>query len=262
MKRVAFAIALFTLALAAALPTAADMEDLIRTGDEHYVNRNEGHVGSTLAPGPIAKAIASYEQALAEYPASVEASWKLMRALYFQGTYTDLDDERKKEIFRRCTDLGEGAIAREPDSIDVNFWLAVCWGRFGEVYGKMKAAREGVAEKIRDRAQKVIDLDPAYETAGGYRVLGRLHHQSPRIPLLLSWPSNKVAKKLLEKAVANEPVHPLSKVFYAEVLRDEKEKAKAITVLEDLLDDPVDAADAVTWEDARESALHDLEEWR
>jgi len=262
MKRIAIAAALFTLALTAALPAAADMNNLIRIGDEHYVNRNEGHAGSTLAPGPIAKAIAAYEQALAEDPNSVEASWKLMRALYFQGTYGNLDDEGKKEIFRRCTDLGEAAVTREPDSIDVNFWLAVCWGRFGEVYGKMKAAREGVAEKIRDRAQKVIDLDPVYETAGGYRVLGRLHHQSPRIPFLLSWPSNKEALKLLEKAVANEPAHPISKVFYAEILWDVKEKAKAIAVLEDLLDDPVDPTDAVTWEGAREDAIHDLEEWR
>ena len=259
MKRIAIAAALFMLALATAVPAVADMSDLIRTGDEHYVNKNDGHAGSTLAPGPIAKAIASYEQALAEGPNSVEAAWKLMRALYFQGTYADMEKDTAKAIFKRGTDLGERALAIAPDSVHVHFWLAVHWGRFGELFGIIASAKEGVAEKIRDHAQKVIDLDPSYEMGGGYRVLGRLHQQAPWV---VFWASDEEGLRLLEKANQIDPVFVLNKLYYAEVLENCKQKDKAITVLEDLLDDPIDPSDAVTWVDARESAAHDLEEWR
>lgn len=259
MKGFAFTAALFMLVLTVAVPVNADVNELMRTGDEHYVNRNEGYSGSTLAPGPIAKAVAAYDQVLAEDPDSVEAAWKLMRALYFQGTFVDMEKETAKAIFKRGTEVGEHALTLAPDSVQVHFWLAVHWGRFGELYGILASAREGVAEKIRDHAQKVIDLDPSYDMAGGYRILGRLHQQAPWV---VFWASDEEGLRLLEKANQIDPVFVLNRLYYAEALKDCKQKEKAINLLKDLLDDPIDPADAVTWESARKDAARDLKEWR
>ena len=79
---------------------------------------------------------------------------------------------------------------------------------------------------------------------------------------MVFWASNEEGLRLLQKANQIDPVFALNKLYYAEILRECKQKDKAIAVLEDLLDDPIDPADAVTWESAREDAAHHLEEWR
>ena len=58
-----------------------------------YLRRQEGRVGARASTGPINPAIAGYEAAASRDPDSVEARWKLMRALYFKGDYTGLDED-------------------------------------------------------------------------------------------------------------------------------------------------------------------------
>ena len=57
---------------------------LVKEGDRWYSRRQEGRNGSRAANGPIAQAIAKYEEA-ARAPDQLEARWKLARALYFKG---------------------------------------------------------------------------------------------------------------------------------------------------------------------------------
>ena len=66
---------------------------------------------------------------------------------------------------------------------------SVDWGKWALVFGKTAAVKQGAAAKIRDYAQAVILLDPAYDGGGGYRVLGRLHHQTPAVPFFTGWAS-------------------------------------------------------------------------
>jgi tetratricopeptide (TPR) repeat protein len=96
----------------------------------------------------------------------------------------------------------------------------------------MAAAREGAASTIRDEAATAILLDGAFDDAGPHRVLGRLHHQTPSIPFVTGWASNKEALKQLKAAVEKGPGSPMNWWFYGEVLLDEGKKADAKAAFE------------------------------
>jgi tetratricopeptide (TPR) repeat protein len=273
--------------LALTVGAAGAVSDLIARGDSAWARRAEGASALRAAPEPIAKAIAGYEAALEADPGDPEASWKLMRALYYQGRYVHTDRDSKSETFGRGRDVGEAAIARlaeqagstgdlltgdhqemeveqivellraQPHAAPIFFWTGAHWGLWGESTGKMAAARQGVAGKIRDYSQVVIGLDEMYESAGAYRVLGRLHFEAPRIPFITGWIDRHEAVRALERAVELVPEHPLSQLYLVEALyeHERSRRGEAVERLERLIargprsDHPVE--DGRTLETAR-----------
>src|SRR5262249_36310565 len=202
--------------LAAALATTQEartievpsVNPLIAEGDEHYRRRQEGRAAAVANPREIGLAVAAYDKASAA-PDSAEARWKLTRALYFQGAYTGLAEDAQKAVYEKARRAGddairmvEGRVKRRggapfegrsagdiatdvrsaQDAAPAFFWAAVGWGQWSVLAGKLQAAKTGAAEKIRDDAEIVIAIDPEFEGGGGYRILGRLHHQAPSIP--------------------------------------------------------------------------------
>ena len=109
-------------------------------------------------------------------------------------------DDEKKQIFSNGKEIGERLIEMFPNSAAVRYWYLVNLGSWAEVYGTMAAAKEGVAGLMRDHSKKIIEIDPDYSNGGGYFMLGAVHFKSPYIPFILSWPSNDLAIKNLEKA--------------------------------------------------------------
>jgi len=238
---------------------------LIAESDAHYARRQEGRVGAQANPREIALAVAGYDTA-ARAPDSAESRWKLARSLYFQGAYTGLDDDARQAVFDKARRAGEEAIrvlerraarkgvssfegrppseiaavlAGDPDAAPSFFWAAVAWGEWALVSGKAHAARTGAAEKIRDYASTVIALDPAFEEGGGYRILGRLHHQAPRVPFLTPWVSREKALSNLRLAVGVHENNFVNRHFLAEALADgtSAERAEAIRIEEKIVAD-------------------------
>jgi len=191
----------------------------------------------TADPANIDQAIKLYQEALtgATGAAKAEATWKLIRAYYFKGNYTVKDSETKKEIFDKGKELGEQGIKDFPDSPGIHLFTAIVWGVWGEEYGILKAAKEGVAGKIKAYCEKVNELDPNYDNAGGYRVLGRVYFKAPKIPLILGWPSNKKAIELLEQGLKLAPNNLITKQFLAEALYKEGQEDRAKQLLNEVL---------------------------
>src|SRR5438128_786427 len=100
------------------------------------------------------------------------------------------------------------------------FWTAAAWGQWALARGKLASARAGVAGRVRDLCETVIALDRALEEGGGYRVLGRLHDQAPRIPLLTGWVSRAKAIEYLRKSYELGPRNPVTWFFLAEAILD------------------------------------------
>jgi hypothetical protein len=99
-------------------------------------------------------------------------------------------------------------------------WTAGHWGEWGLVRGKFAAARGGVAGRVRDLAQTVVDLDPSFEDAAGYRILGRLHSEAPKIPFITGWVSHRKGVQYLRRAYLAAPGHPGTCHFLAEAILD------------------------------------------
>ena len=263
---------------------------LITEADTHYSRRQDGRVGARANPREIAQAVAGYDRA-AEAPDNAEARWKLARALYFQAAYTGQDAEAQQAIYDKARRAGEEAVrilerrarskgvtsfeGRSPadvaaavvsdrDALPTFFWTGVAWGQWALVSGKMKAARTGAAEKIRDDASIVIALDPEFEEGGGYRILGRLHHQAPKIPFLTFWVSRDKALENLRHAVAVNGRNFVNRHFLAEALADggPAERTEAVKIEESLAADGPSPGHLVEDLSTQEEARKNLAKWK
>jgi tetratricopeptide (TPR) repeat protein len=241
--------------IASALLLAALTESaaLVALGDAHYGRRAEGAVGARAHPGEVDQAIASYRSALAADPASNLARARLIRAVFFRTSFCSDPNDVRRRLLREARDVADeglrrldvdldgvkgaarlDALRRVDHAVDLHFWAAVAWGQWGLAHGKLAAVRQGVARRVRDLGQIVVELDPAYEQGGGYRILGRLHDQCPRIPFVTGWISHDRSLQYLRQALALDPASTVDQVFLAEAIlaHDRARRAEAIRLLE------------------------------
>ena len=283
-------VAAFSLGAPAFAGGTEDAAAAVAEGDAAWARRAEGARGGTALPGPIEAALAAYHRALDANPASLEPRWRIMRALYFLGEHATTGTEEKKRVFDQGKALGEETLAlirkeaspaagkslakaspvdlvpfvRGRKDVTACFlWAGVDWGKWSLVFGKTQAVRQGAAAKIRDYATAVIQLDPTFEDGGGYRVLGRLHHQTPSVPFLTGWASRGEALRNLRLAVQVAPRNFVNRLYLAEAMWDyEKERRpEARKMLEELSTDTPTAAFAVEDARAQEDARLLLASW-
>jgi len=273
------------------LPQSYSTNPLVAEGDKWYGRRQEGRMGAKANPSAINQAIAAYDKA-AQDPGFVEARWKLVRALYFKGAYTGLDEDSRKAVFAKARLVAEDSIAilnrtledkgikglldltpellagkikDRTDAAPVYFWASVAWGEWALSTGKFEAARTGAAEKIRDYALTVIGVDPEFEEGGGYRIVGRLNDQAPWIPFVTGWVSRDDALKYLRLALAVDNHNFVNRHFLAEALHhggDDKEVAEAIALEEGILKDAPSPLHLVEELKIQEDARNNVAAWK
>jgi hypothetical protein len=205
------------------------------------------------APQRTELALAAYRSAVAADPSSTAARWRLVRTLYFRGTFCGARPEEIRALREEAKAVAEegvqamerslgdvrgavrvAALRARPEAAALYFWGAVAWGEWAMMRGPLTAVRTGAASRIRDLAQTVIDVDPAFERGGGYRILGRLHDRAPHIPFITGWISRPRGIELLERSLAADPVNSISRIFLAEALTDHapQRREEALRLLE------------------------------
>ena len=232
------------LLLLLSLPLAAQT-DPVAQGDAAWARRAEGHQGDRAASGPVDQAIAAYERAVKEKPDRLEAYWKLLRALHYKGDYAVQDRERRQQVFAKGRDVFEAALAQIarrtgkkmddlppqqvaalvvsakggiPEAPALYTWGAVHWGLWGDAYGRLAAARQGVGDKVRRNGEIALAIDERYDRAAPRRVLGRLHTLAPKVPFVTGWVDRDEAVSHLRRAVALGPEELLNHVYLADAL--------------------------------------------
>jgi tetratricopeptide (TPR) repeat protein len=206
----------------------------LEQGIAWYDRRAEGHIGAHAAVEPISKAISFLEEAVTDSRAEPVAGLYLLKAYYFRGKYAYEDEELKKTDFNKGKELGERLMEQYPDSASYRYWYLANLGSWAEVYGIFAAAKEGVADIMKEQAEKIIALDPRYEDGGGYFMLGAVHYKSPYIPFFLSWPDNEEAIVWLRKAVGTGKATLTQKIYLANALYKEGQKNEALSLLEEV----------------------------
>ena len=213
----------FVLVLLAWMGILAGQTNLEK-GAAAYDRRAEGSREDKAQPGAISEAIEYYRLALDDPNTEIDAAIGLLKSYYFKGKYVARTKDEQKTVFNEAKKLAVTFIKKYPKRPDFHYWYLTNLGSWAEVYGILAAAREGVADQMREHALKIIGLDPNYEDGGGYFMLGAVHYKSPYIPFLLSWPDNEEAVKWLEKAVNTGEATPVQKVYLAQALYKEKER--------------------------------------
>ncbi len=279
-------VAAALVSLLLAIPLFAQLAD----GDAQWERRAEGAKGGHAAAEHINLAIAAYEKAVAQSPNDLEPRWKLMRAIRFKGAYVATSTDDKKLIYTRAKKAGAEAIAlvgRQiapkgvaiqkgsekqvadaarslPGAAEVFLWDSANWGEWALAYGKLAAAREGAADRIRRSATIAMLIDPKVDAGGPSRVLGRLHDQTPRIPFITGWASAQQAVTFLREAVRIDPSNKVSRVFLAEALvgaNGGAAKGSSAKMLREVISSPNSASFAVEDAAAQEDARALLRKW-
>jgi tetratricopeptide (TPR) repeat protein len=231
----------------------ATAQDSLAAGDAAFARRAEGHQGGRAAAGPVNEAVAAYERAVKEQPDRLEGYWKLLRALHYKGDFTTDSKDAQQKVFGRGKEVAEAAIDRlakrtagsrqkfdalspaqaakavagVPEAKPIFLWSAVHWGLWGDAFGRLAAARQGVGDKVRRYSEVLIALDERYEDAAGHRVLGRLHTLAPKVPFVTGWVDHAKAITELRKAVALGPDNLDNHLFLAEALLEHEPSKSA-----------------------------------
>ncbi|HEY4484906.1 MAG TPA: hypothetical protein VI702_01085 [Nitrospiria bacterium] len=272
------------------VPSDQTQSTILEEGDRHWDLRAEGAEGGRADPREVDAAISAYREALKAEPQNLSLRWHLMRALHFKGEYATADREEKKRIFEEGRKIGEDSLellrreaaktagksmddataldlvphlSQIPDAAEIFFWSSAHWGKWALIFGKLKAARQGAAGKIRDLAEAVIRIDPNLEEGGGYRVLGRLHHQTPYVPFITGWASTKKGADLLRQAVGVNKGNFLNRLYLAEALWDMESRYKnsAKMLAELIMRDAPHPEFRVEDQASQEKALELLKQW-
>ncbi|MHB1047461.1 MAG: hypothetical protein ACYC4P_15780 [Thermoanaerobaculia bacterium] len=241
------AFPIFVSLLLGTQPASAAEPSAIAAADAAWSRRAAGASGGTASEPAARDVVAAARAAVAADPESVGARWRLMRALYFLGEHATAGEAAKKAVFEEGKKVGEETLALlrraagaaagrdlsdaspvalaprlkgTPDAVPAFLWAGVNWGKWALVFGKGAAARQGAAAKIRDYAAAVVALDPSWDEGGGYRVLGRLHHQTPSIPFVTGWASRTEALASLRRAVEIGPRNFVNRLYLAEAIWD------------------------------------------
>ena len=233
----------------------------IELGIKKYNERSSGSEGNKADGKIISSAINYFEDAIKTKDKELEAGIFLLKSYYFKGKHVATDDEERKLIYNLGKNLSERLLITYPESVAIRYWYLINLGSWAEVYGTLAAAKEGVADIMRDQSKKIIEIDPYYANGGGYFMLGAVHLKSPRIPFILSWPNNKKAVDYLTKAYNTGQRTFSQTVYLARALKKTGEDNKAKKLLLDLLNQPLDDARIVEDRDQKYIAQNLLEEW-
>ena len=211
-------------------------QDLFDQGVEEYNKRAIGANGLLASNIHIDNSISLFEKQLENnFKVNEELIIYLLKSYYFKGEYSTTDSNLKKEIFDKGKLLAEEYINIYPGSAAIRYWYLVNLGSWAEVYGILKAAREGVADIMKEQSEIIIDLDPNYKNGGGYFMLGAVHLKSPYIPFLLSWPDKDEALKYLQLAVDTKEANLVQKKYLAHALYKTGSKDKATMLLNEVI---------------------------
>ncbi len=275
------AVAMLLFALSAQAQTAE--------GDRHWALRAEGSQGGRAKVEHIDAAIAGYQKAVAQNANDLAAQWKLLRALRFKGAYVAGSVDQKKQVYTQAKDAGERALAvvrrlvaakgvdpvkaKEkqvadaarsiPGAAEVYLWDAVNWGEWALAYGKMAAARQGAADRIRREATIARLVDARLEGGTPSRVLGRLHDQTPRIPFITGWASGREAVQFLTESQKIDPANKITMVFLAEAMvsQSSSSKPQAMQLLRTAVSAPNEPEFFVEQSAAQAEARELLKKW-
>lgn len=214
--------------------------DLMEEADSLFERRNENFDVQRLLADTVCinEVINIYKDVLVTTTDSLkkgEALWKLLQAYYFKGQFGVEDENLKQEIYDEGIEIGETYITEIPKSVEAYLWLGINWARWAEVSGVLAAALKGVAGKVKDYAEKTIELDEYYLDAGGYRLLGMLHLSVPNIPLVLTWPSDEEGVYYLEKAYKIAPKNLYNKMYLAMALHSEDQIERSMSLLLEII---------------------------
>ncbi len=161
-----------------------------------------------------------------------EASWKLARTLYWLGTQGPEGDRRA--VLDKGVKAGQQAAALSPGQPEGHFWMAANMGRLAESYGLMQGLK--YRGKVKDELERVLAINPGWQQGSADRAIGVWYFKVPR----LFGGSSSKAEEHLRQALSYNPKSSATLFFLSEVLIAAGKRADARSMLQEVIDAPLD----------------------
>jgi tetratricopeptide (TPR) repeat protein len=161
-----------------------------------------------------------------------EAAWKLARITYWLGTHVEGSD-RRRELERGVT-AGQAANRLEPNRPEGHFWLAANMGELASSFGVSQGLKYRGA--IKSELERVLAIDRAWEGGSADAALGQWYFEVPR----LMGGSHDAAKEHLRRALTYDEGNQVALLSLAEVLTSEGHVDEARSLLQKIIDLPID----------------------
>ena len=216
--------------------SAGVAQSSFESGQNWYNQRSAQADSFHVDPTNINKAIRAFEESIKVNYRIRSSAINLLKSLYFKGMFADISEDKQKEAFDRGRQWGEKMIQEYPKSAALRYWYGLNLRQWDRMHNLWQTTIDRTDKKLRDVGRKVIELDSTYQGGGGYRLLAKVHFETPSIWLVKGWPSNDRALELIRKAVKVAPNLPANRLFYAHMLIHFGRKAEAQTQLQHLKD--------------------------
>ncbi len=202
-------------------------QNLFEKTIEQFNNRHEKANGLQADSNVINKCISFFENEIKNGNGNEKCALYYLLSLNFKVRFVYTDEKKKKNLLDKAIKSAEIYCKKFPLSGPILFEYITSVGLKAELTGVFANATNGVVEKMRKNAIKLIQLDSMYYSCTGWKVMGILHYKTPYIPLIISWPDKKEAKNVLEKALKYFPTDIANNFYYAEALIENNETEKA-----------------------------------
>ena len=160
----------FLLVLLLAGPAVPqDAAALVAEGDAHYEQRED--------LGRARLAVEKYREAARRDPGLYEARWKAAKALFYVGRAVEANKE-KTRAFAEAIAEAKGAVRLRPESVEGHFWLAACYGEYGQARGVLKSL--SLRNDILRELNAAIRIDDSFDCGAVYVAMGRIYFKVPR----------------------------------------------------------------------------------
>lgn len=208
--------------------------DLMK-GISWFEQRSQGAIGVKAKREPIDQGIEHFRRAVIEPQHELQAAIYICRSYIFKGRFVETESKLKTKALEEAKNMAELMLKKYPNNKELRFEHLASLGLWGESLGIFRAAKEGIATRMKEACEIMIRLDPEFMNGVGKRSLAVLNYKVPAIPFIISWPDKKKSLALLTEILASYPDDPASNFYFAEALYVNGKKKESVQYLERVL---------------------------
>ena len=171
----------------------------------------------------------AYRKAMGDSSVLESATEGYVKTLYFCFRFVQFDEKKRQLHLDTLMQASASAYEKFPKNKEIAHIYASTLSMWGSERNVLSSLKEGIAGKVRDVATAAED----------WQILGRAHFVLPYVPLLLSWPDEKLADKYLTMALEKNRKDIYNYYFLADLRYDQDRYDDAMDLIVQGLDEGV-----------------------
>jgi len=209
----------------------------MKLGDIYYGHRAKDASGNMAKDKNIKEAIKYYTLALVDSNARETAAWKLLRAYYFLGCFTELNSKDRLSLFEKAKDEGKNFLKKYPQNVEIAYWYSVNLALWASSANPITVLNAGSIKETREIASMLIAQENNNKEAAahGYQILGRAHQKLPHIAIILSWVNKDSSEIYFKKSLDLKSKDLGTRLFLAEHYMERGKRQKAEELLQPII---------------------------